>query len=89
MHNDLLERLAAIPGVSAAGLTNSLPMDGTKNQNPIFAEHVRNEPGENPPVRTFKFVSPGLFAATGTRLIAGRDLDWADIHSSPSGGPGF
>ena len=36
--------------------------------------------GQNPPVRTFKFVSPGLFAATGTRLIAGRDLEWADIH---------
>jgi putative ABC transport system permease protein len=81
MQNDLLEKLAAIPGVSAAGLTNSLPMDDTKNQNPIFAEHVRNEPGQNPPVRTFKFVSPGLFAAAGTRLIAGRDLDWTDIHT--------
>jgi len=78
--NDILERLAAIRGVSAVGLANSLPMDDTKNQDPITAENARNEPGLNPPIRTFKFVSPGFLAATGTRLIAGRDLAWADIH---------
>jgi putative ABC transport system permease protein len=80
MHNDILERLAAIPGVSAAGLTNNLPMDDAKNQNPILAENIRYEQGQNPPLRTFKFVSPGFLAATGTRLIAGHDLDWTDIH---------
>jgi putative ABC transport system permease protein len=84
MWNDILERLAAIPGVSAAGLASSLPMDDTKNQNPIIAENTRGEPGLNPPIRTFKFVSPGFLAATGTRLIAGRDLAWADIHGRRS-----
>lgn len=84
MHNDILERLAAIPGVSAAGLTNSVPMDDAKNQNQISAENEPNEPGKSPPVRTFKFVSPGLLAATGTRLIAGRDLEWTDIHGRRS-----
>jgi putative ABC transport system permease protein len=84
MWNDMLERLAAIPGVSAAGLANSVPMDDTKNQNPIIAENTRGDPGLNPPIRTFKFVSPGFLAATGTRLIAGRDLAWADIHSRRS-----
>ena len=81
MWNDILERLAAIPGVSAAGLANSLPMDDTKNQNPIVAEnHPRANAGSNPPIRTFKFVSPGFLAATGTRVIAGRDLAWDDIY---------
>jgi predicted permease len=84
MWNDILERLAAIPGARAAGLANSLPMDDTKNQNPIIAENTRNEPGLNPPIRTFKFVSPGFLAATGTRLIAGRDLAWADIYGHGS-----
>jgi putative ABC transport system permease protein len=55
MWNDILERLAAIPGVSAAGLANSLPMDDTKNKNPIIAANARSEPGLNPPIRTFKF----------------------------------
>ena len=84
MWNDILERLAAIPGVSAVGLANSLPMDDTKNQNPIIAENSRSKPGLNPPIRTFKFVSPGFLAATGTRLIAGHDLAWADIYGRRS-----
>jgi putative ABC transport system permease protein len=29
-------------------------------------------------------VSPGFLAATGTRLIAGRDLAWADIYDRRS-----
>jgi len=82
MWSDILERLAAIPGVSAVGLANSLPMDDTKNQNPIAAEN--SEPARNPPIRTFKFVSPGFLPATGTSLIAGRDLAWADIHDRRS-----
>ena len=84
MWNDILERLTAIPGVRAAGLANSLPMDDTKNQNPIIAENARSEPGLNPPIRTFKFVSPGFLAAIGTRLIAGRDFDWADMDGRRS-----
>jgi predicted permease len=36
--------------------------------------------GELPPVRRFKYISPGSFATLGTRLVAGRDLDWTDIY---------
>jgi len=84
MWKDILERLAAIPGVPAAGLASSLPMDDTRNQNPIVAEGTRGEPAANPPIRTFKFVSPGFLAATGTRVIAGRDLAWSDIQGRHS-----
>lgn len=80
MHNDFLEKLASIPGVSAAGLTTPLPMDDTKSNNAILAEGARYEHGQSPPLRTFKFVSPGLLAAIGTRLTAGRDLTWDDIR---------
>ena len=41
-------------------------------------DHVLGE-GELPPVRRFKYISPGSFATLGTRLVAGRDLDWTDI----------
>ena len=82
--NDITEGLAAIPGVSRVGLANSLPMDNTRNQNPIIAENTGAEPQANPPVRTFKFVSPGFLAATGTQLIAGRDLVWDDIYNRRS-----
>jgi predicted permease len=82
--NNILERLAAIPGVSAAGLANSLPMDYTKNQNPVIGENASYELPQKAPMRTFKFVSPGFLRATGTRLIAGRDLTWTDIYNHRS-----
>src|SRR5262249_19100076 len=34
-----------------------------------------------PPNRTIKQVSPNLFAAQGTRLIAGRDFTWNGVFS--------
>jgi hypothetical protein len=37
--------------------------------------------GAIPRVRRFKNVSPGYFAAVGTRLIAGRDFNWDDNYS--------
>jgi predicted permease len=36
--------------------------------------------GELPPIRRFKFITPGLFATQGTPLITGRDLTWTDIY---------
>ena len=35
---------------------------------------------EIPPIRTYKFISPGFFQAIGTPLIAGRDLTWTDLY---------
>src|ERR1051326_6087877 len=45
MQNEMLDTLAAIPGVSAVGLANSLPMEESRNQNPIFAESTPGVPG--------------------------------------------
>ena len=36
-------------------------------------------PGQPPPMRDTKHISPGLFAAQGTRLLAGRDFNWEDV----------
>jgi MacB-like periplasmic core domain len=36
--------------------------------------------GELPPLRRFKFVSPGFFHATGIPLIAGRDFAWDETY---------
>jgi predicted permease len=35
-------------------------------------------PGQTPPPRRIKLVSPGYFETMGTRIIAGRDFTWAD-----------
>jgi predicted permease len=40
-------------------------------------DHVY-KPGELPPIRRFKFVSPGFFSTMGTQILAGRDITWDD-----------
>jgi len=80
MQQDILGKLAAIPGVSAVSFSTTVPMDGRDSNDVLFAQdHVYGE-GELPPIRRFKFISPGFFATLGTHLVAGRDLTWEDTY---------
>src|SRR6202042_2027830 len=45
---------------------------------PVFAEDKSNGGQQLPPIRLYKFVSPGLLGTMGTRLIAGREFSWTD-----------
>lgn len=80
LEQEILEKLASIPSVSSVAVTSSVPMDGTGYIDPIFARDRTYKEGEIPPVRRFKFVSPGFFATMGMPLIAGRDLTWSDNY---------
>ena len=77
--SDILEKLSAVPGVSAAAFTSSAPMDGFNSNDLVLAEDKVVEPGKLPPLRRFKFVSPGYFRTVGTPLVAGRDITWSDV----------
>ena len=80
MQQAILDKLSSIPGVSSAAFTSAVPLDGYDSNDILYAQdHMQNE-GELPPIRRFKFVSPGEFATLGTRLLAGRDLTWTDIY---------
>ena len=81
-YNNILEKIAAIPGVTAAGLTNSITMDGNSDNDPIFAADRAYADGQIPPLRRYKFISPGLFKAMGSPLLAGRDLTWTDTYET-------
>jgi predicted permease len=35
-------------------------------------------------MRRFKFISPGFSQTMGNRLVAGRDLTWADVYGDPT-----
>lgn len=74
MQAAILEKVAALPGVSAAALSTGIPLDGDGWSDPIFAEdHVYSE-GQIPALRRFRFVGPGLLRTMGTPLLRGRDL---------------
>ncbi|HEX4808930.1 MAG TPA: ABC transporter permease [Bryobacteraceae bacterium] len=79
MQAHILHNLAAIPGVTGAAFATALPLElEYHNGNPVFVEG-KTPVGQIPPNRTIKQISPGLFAALGTRLIAGRDFTWDDL----------
>jgi predicted permease len=80
MQNSILDKLAAIPGVSSTGFAAAVPMSGAEPAwNEIFIEG-KNYAGEIAPLRLFNYVSPGYFHTAGTRMVAGRDFTWAEIY---------
>jgi putative ABC transport system permease protein len=82
MHTEIRDRLAAIPGVTAAAFTSAVPLDATGNSHDVVrVEHRVYHTDQIPPVLRFKFISPGYFDTVGIRLIAGRDVTWDDLHS--------
>ncbi len=80
MGQEILNKLAALPGVSSVSFSTAIPMDGHSSNDPVFAEDRAYAEGELPPVRRFKFVSPGFLATMGTPLVAGRDITWEDTY---------
>jgi predicted permease len=79
MQAEILSRLSAIPGVTATGFGNGLPMEPEYHNGIPIAVEGKTLPDQMPPNRAFKSMSPGLLTAQGTRLMAGRDFTWDDI----------
>jgi predicted permease len=80
MQQDIVNKLAAIPGVSSVSFSSAIPLDGYSSNDLLnVQDHVTRE-GEIPPVRRFKYISPGFFSTLGTRLVAGRDITWTDTY---------
>jgi predicted permease len=75
------DKLAAIPSVSAVALASAVPLDQDSRFDNVFAQDRAYVQGAAPPIRHLVFVSPGYFATLGIPLIAGRDLTWSDIHN--------
>ncbi len=83
LQRNLLDRLTGLPGVRAVALTTSAPMEaieGFDNKDAIFVDGRVYQPDEIPPLRQFKFVSPGFFETAGIPILAGRDLMWSDLE---------
>ena len=77
---EILDRLSRIPGVTAAGFASGLPMELEYRNGVLIDVEGRGSPGQISPNRAVKRISPGLLAAQGTRLVAGRDFTWEDVR---------
>jgi predicted permease len=78
--NNILDKLAAIPGVSSAGFAASVPMSGAEPRWDQILIEGKNYEGESPHMRLYNYVSPGYFRTAGTLLVAGRDFTWAEVY---------
>jgi len=78
----LLERLAATPGVESAALTSSLPLLEEDISGSDFGVEGKPKPKDisEIPIALQSAVSPGYFRTMGMRLIRGRDFNDADVE---------
>lgn len=80
LQQEMLNKIASIPGVSSVAYTTAVPMNTSGMFNPLFVQDHVYKDGELPPIRRFRFISPGYFSTMGTPIIAGRDLTWDDTY---------
>ncbi|GMV04514.1 MAG: hypothetical protein AMXMBFR53_07940 [Gemmatimonadota bacterium] len=74
-YRELVDQVAAVPGVEAVGLTSRLPLNGGTNITDVFAE---GDPGRVSHFVEVRTVTPAFFEAIGIELLAGRNLAYAD-----------
>ena len=82
MQHEILDKLAAIPGVTSVGFGSRAPLESFLGgaPNPIDAEDKTFAKGHVPPLRQIRRIAPGYFKTMGTRVVAGRDFSWTDLY---------
>jgi predicted permease len=80
LYQEISRQIAAIPGVSSVGISESLPMDGGGYLDGIFVKG-RVYPSNQIPLYLNEYVGPGSFETLGTRLVAGRTFGWSDLYN--------
>ena len=78
-HHAIIERMAALPGVTAAAATTCLPLSMGCNGNTLLVEGESYPPGTLPPLSLFRAISGGYFEAMGMRILRGRPIDRDDV----------
>jgi predicted permease len=81
----MVEEAAGLPGVSSAGVADHVMLDNDCCGNEaVYRPGTRDFRSSNESFHAHMFaVSPGYLATAGTRLLAGRDIDWNDGADSP------
>jgi predicted permease len=82
--NRLADDVRALPGVQAAGLTNSIPLSGDTNDSVILAEGYVMAKGESLISPFNASVSPGFFEAMSVPLKRGRYFTASDDERAPA-----
>jgi predicted permease len=81
--DEALRRIRELPGVSAAGATDTIPFGGNNNDSVILAEGYKMSPGESVISPSRVVVTPGYFNAMSAKLVRGRFFEDRDAATAP------
>lgn len=82
-HDAVLARVAALPGVTAAGFTSTLPFSGSNSQGSYQIDGYTVPAGQPQPHAMVRTVSPGFLKAFGVSLLRGRGFTEQDTAGAP------
>ncbi len=84
MQRRMLDAVAAIPGVTAAGCSDRLPLSIGGSDSSVFADTTTDYRPRNTIADAQQFaVSPDYFRAAGTAILAGRTVTLHDENKAP------
>jgi predicted permease len=84
MQRRMLDEVAKIPGVTAAGYANRVPLNIGWNDSIIFADSTTDYKPSNATADAMQYgVSPGYFQAAATTVREGRTFTWNDGKDAP------
>jgi predicted permease len=84
MQKRMMDAAAAIPAVTDVGYTNDLPLGMSGSDSGVFPDSTTDFRPTNTIADAMSYkVSPGYIGASGTRLLAGRDLTMRDDSQAP------
>jgi putative ABC transport system permease protein len=83
IYNQLVERIAAVPGVTKVAVAPGLPAAGAGRLHFTVVGQPSEDDINKQPETIFMPVTPGYYQTYGIRLIRGRFLDARDLAGSP------
>jgi predicted permease len=84
MQRRMMDTVAAIPGVTAAGYADRVPLNVGWSESSVYSESTTDYTPSNTAAEAMDYgVSPGYFRAAGTGLLTGRTFTWHDDKNAP------
>ncbi len=79
---EFLQRVAALPGVKAAGASHLLPFGGRNDTSTFHVENHLLAPGESPPGAAYRIITPGYLRSIGIPILQGRTFEESDTDEA-------
>ncbi len=84
MQRRMIEAVQIIPGVTAVGVSDRVPLGLGWNTDDVFRDDATDLSGSHALADAMTYsVTPGYFEAAGTNVLAGRTFTWNDDKNAP------